>query len=139
MSQTLEEEVNIPKHYRTHESGIEAIEITRYLLGDLSNAWKYAMRYEDKNTPKKDIKKLCWYLKDFKENFIDFNNECTANVEVPLAVRDKMIKVIDTEPVIVIRTAFEQIYTIVCAGGLLFPKAYDKVISDLEAYANTLN
>lgn len=139
MAQTLEEEVNVPKHYRTHESGIEAIEITRYLLGDLSNAWKYAMRYEDKNTPKKDIKKLCWYLKDFKEHFIDFNNECTANVEVPLFVRDKMIKVIDTEPVIVIRSAFEQIYNIVMAGGLLFPKAYDKVISDLEAYADTLN
>ena len=139
MAQTLEEEVNVPKHYRTHESGIEAIEITRYLLGDLSNAWKYAMRYEDKNTPKKDIKKLCWYLKDFKKHFIDFNNECTANVEVPLFVRDKMIKVIDTEPVIVIRSAFEQIYTIVMAGGLLFPKAYDKVISDLEAYADTLN
>ena len=50
-----------------------------------------------------------------------------------------MIKVIDTEPVIVIRSAFEQIYTIVVAGGLLFPKAYDKVISDLEAYADTLN
>ena len=139
MAQSLEDEVNIPKHYRTHESGIEAIEITRYLIGDLSNAWKYGMRYEDKNTPKKDIKKLCWYLRDFKEHFIDFNNECTANVEVPLFVRDKMIKVIDTEPVIVIRSAFEQIYTIVMAGGLLFPKAYDKVISDLEAYADTLN
>ena len=139
MAQSLEDAVNIPKHYRIHESGIEAIEITRYLLGDLSNAWKYAMRYEDKNTPKKDIKKLCWYLRDFKEHFIDFNNECTANVEVPLFVRDKMIKVIDTEPVIVIRSAFEQIYTIVMAGGLLFPKAYDKVISDLEAYADTLN
>ena len=29
--QTLEQEVNEPKHYRSHESGIEAIEITRWL------------------------------------------------------------------------------------------------------------
>ena len=55
---TLEEEVNHPKHYTSHESGIQAIEITRYLIGDLSNAWKYAMRYEDKKTPKKDLQKL---------------------------------------------------------------------------------
>lgn len=35
MAQTLEEEVNVPRHYRTHESGIEAIEITREMNFDL--------------------------------------------------------------------------------------------------------
>ncbi|MBO7691854.1 MAG: DUF3310 domain-containing protein [Methanobrevibacter sp.] len=136
--QTLLEEVNTPNHYRTHESGLEAIEITRYLIGDLSNAWKYAMRYEDKNTPKKDVLKLCWYLTDFKNNFIDENNECTANIDVPVFVKERMLKVIDTEPVVEIRNAFNQIYTTVSAGGLLFPKAYDKTISDLKVYAETL-
>ena len=35
--QTLEEEINKPKHYRSHESGIEAIEVTRWLNFDLGN------------------------------------------------------------------------------------------------------
>lgn len=138
MSQTLEEEVNIPIHYRTHESGIEAIEITRYLIGDLSNAWKYAMRYEDKNTPKKDIMKLCWYLNDFRTHFIDDNNECVANVSVPLSIRTKMQLVIDTEPVKEVRHAFELIYSIVKENGLLNPSEYDDVIVGLNAYSATL-
>lgn len=137
--QTLLEEVNKPSHYRTHESGLEAIEITRYLIGDLSNAWKYAMRYEDKNTPKKDVLKLCWYLTDFKNNFIDENNECTVNIDVPAFVKERMLKVIDTEPVVEIRNAFNQIFTTVSAGGLLSPIEYDKTISDLKVYAETLN
>lgn len=139
MAQTLDQEINKSKHYNTHESGIETIEITRYLIGDLSNAWKYGMRYEDKNTPKKDLLKMCYYLKDFKDNFIDINNICTAQIEVPIAVRKKMLMVIDTEPQSIIRAAFEQIYSVVVCGGLLFPKTYDKVITDLEAYAETLN
>ena len=139
MAQTLEEEVNTPKHYRTHESGLEAIEITRYLIGDLSNAWKYAMRYEDKNTPKKDIKKLCWYLRDFHKHFIDDNNECTANIDVPTEIKDKMIEVIEAEPVSQIRAAFKQIYLLVCSGGIILPEDFQKSIDDLESYANTLN
>lgn len=139
MAQTLEEEVNVPKHYRTHESGIEAIEITREMNFDLGNAWKYAMRYEDKNTPKKDIKKLCWYMKDFKQHFVDVNNDCTTDVAVSAEVKDKMMRVIETEPNEYIKTAFKQIYMLVCAGGLLLPVDYDKSISDLEAYAETLN
>ena len=139
MAQTLEEEVNMPKHYRSHESGLEAIEITRYLIGDLSNAWKYAMRYEDKNTPKKDIKKLCWYLNDFHKNFIDENNECTVNIDVPQEIKIKMAKVIDTEPVAVVHEAFQQIYTLVCEGGLIIPESFLKTIDNLESYADTLN
>lgn len=136
---TLEDEVNFPKHYRTHESGIEAIEITRYLIGDLSNAWKYAMRYEDKNTPKKDIQKLCWYLKDFKQHFINDNNECTINISVPEYVKDRMVKVIETEPVEVVKKSFEQIYEIVCSNGLLHPMDFEHLIENLESYSETLN
>lgn len=141
MAQTLEEEVNKPKHYRTHESGLEAIEITRWLIGDLSNAWKYAMRYEDKNTPKKDIMKLCWYLNDFHSNFIDSNN-AVVNYELhelPGFVKYDMMKVIDHEPVPQIKEVFKQIYSLYECEGILFPAEWNKMISDLESYANTLN
>lgn len=139
MKQTLDQEINKSKHYNKHESGIETIEIIRHLPGDLANAWKYAMRYEDKDTPEKDILKLCYYLKDFKEHFIDINNLCTTTIDVPIDVRKKMLLVIETEPQKEIQATFEQIYSIVVCGGLLFPKTYDKVITDLEAFAKTLN
>ncbi len=139
MAQTLEEEVNTPSHYRSHESGIEAIDITRYLIGDLSNAWKYAMRYEDKNTPKKDILKLCWYLNDFHTNFIDDNNECVVNLSVSDDVQKRMLKVIDTEPVYVVKQAFIQILNVIRENGLLTPSDWTNTINDLKAYAETLN
>lgn len=139
MAQTLEEEVNTPSHYRSHESGIEAIDITRYLIGDLSNAWKYAMRYEDKNTPKKDILKLCWYLNDFHTHFIDDNNECIVNLNVSDDVQKRMLKVIDTEPVYVVKQAFIQILSVIRENGLLTPSDWTNTINNLKAYAETLN
>lgn len=141
MAQTLEEEVNTPKHYRTHESGLEAIEITRWLIGDLSNAWKYAMRYEDKNTPKKDVMKLCWYLNDFHKNFIDSNN-MVANYtlsELPTDVKYDMLKVIEYEPVPQIKEVFKQIFTLYECQGILIPSEWNKMLDDLASYANTLN
>lgn len=139
MAHTLEEEVNTPSHYRSHESGIEAIDITRYLIGDLSNAWKYAMRYEDKNTPKKDILKLCWYLNDFHTNFIDDNNECIVNLSVSDVVQKRMLKVIETEPVYAIKQTFIQILNVIRENGLLVPADWFTTIDHLKAYAETLN
>ena len=73
------------------------------------------------------------------EHFIDINNLCTTTIDVPIDVRKKMLLVIETEPQKEIQATFEQIYSIVVCGGLLFPKTYDKVITDLEAFAKTLN
>ena len=139
MAQTLEEEVNTPLHYRTHESGLEAIEITRYLIGDLSNAWKYAMRYEDKNTPKKDIKKLCWYLNDFHKHFIDENNNCTVSMDIPEEIKDMMLKVIETEPVEEMKECFRQIYYVVENNGIISPSDWFANIDTLTSFSDTLN
>ena len=136
---TLEEEVNHPKHYTSHESGIQAIEITRYLIGDLSNAWKYAMRYEDKKTPKKDLQKLCWYLNDFRENFIDENNVCTGNVFLTNEILCRMMDVINAEPVEAIRNCFKLIYHITTDGGLVNPEEFDKVIADVTSLSETFS
>lgn len=139
MSQTLEEEVNQPKHYRTHESGVEAIEITRWLIGDLSNAWKYAMRYEDKETPKKDILKCIWYLNDFHRSFINDNNECTVSLSLEYELEENILRVIESEPISQIKEVFRQIYSLYKCGGILFPAEWDKMIADLKVYAETLN
>ncbi|QGH80062.1 hypothetical protein SEA_NHAGOS_51 [Gordonia phage NHagos] len=43
--------VNKPAHYRSHASGIEAIEITRHLPFDIGNAVKYVWRADLNMSP----------------------------------------------------------------------------------------
>lgn len=137
--ESLQEEVNNPRHYNSHESGIEAIEITRWLPGDLSNAWKYTMRYEDKEVPKKDLNKLCWYIEDFYNNFIDMNNECVIKIDVPAEIILKMEKVSSFEPVTEIKEMFNLIISIVVEGGILNPAKFKETIQNVRTLAETFS
>jgi hypothetical protein len=56
--------VNKPKHYNSHPSGIEVINITRYMSFDLGNATKYIMRCDLKSDAIEDLKKAIWYIND---------------------------------------------------------------------------
>lgn len=136
--QTLEEEINKPKHYRSHESGIEAIEVTRWLNFDLGNCWKYCMRYRDKGTPKKDLGKAVWYLNDYKEHFIDYKNESIIIHKIPEEVITKMIAISDAEPREEIKHVFELLIMITTQNCVLDPKLYDRTGYELEQFVNSL-
>ena len=136
--QTLEEEINKPKHYRSHESGIEAIEVTRWLNFDLGNCWKYCMRYRDKGTPKKDLGKAVWYLNDYKEHFIDYKNDSVIMHKIPEEVISKMIAISEAEPREEIKHVFELLIMITTQNCVLDPKLYDRTGYELEQFANTL-
>ena len=64
--------VNHPKHYTSHPSGIECIEITRHHNFDIGNAIKYLWRaglkseegMEDSDKQAEDLNKAIWYIKD---------------------------------------------------------------------------
>jgi len=58
------DEVARPKHYNSHPSGIEAIEITRHENFNVGNALKYLLRHRYKGNPITDLKKAQWYLAD---------------------------------------------------------------------------
>jgi len=53
--------VNKPKHYNTHSSGVECIQIIEHLGYCIGNAMKYIWRHENKNGIE-DLKKAIWYL-----------------------------------------------------------------------------
>lgn len=55
--------VERPRHYRSHPSGIECIEITRGCYFSLGNAIKYIWRADLKNGAE-DYRKARWYLRD---------------------------------------------------------------------------
>jgi hypothetical protein len=56
--------VNHPKHYTSHPSGVECIEITRHMGYNLGNAVKYIWRCDLKRDAIEDLKKAIWYLQD---------------------------------------------------------------------------
>jgi len=58
------DEVNRPKHYNAHPSGIECIEITRHMGFNLGNAIKYIWRADLKGKALEDLKKARWYIED---------------------------------------------------------------------------
>lgn len=53
--------VNHPKHYTSHPSGIECIEITKHMNFCLGNAIKYIFRCDHKNGIE-DLEKALWYI-----------------------------------------------------------------------------
>lgn len=55
--------VNKPKHYNSHPSGIQAIQITRHMNFNIGNAIKYLWRTDHKNGVQ-DLEKAVWYIQD---------------------------------------------------------------------------
>ena len=57
-----------PAHYRSHPSGIECIDVTRWMNFNLGNAVKYIWRCTLKHGTlagqREDLKKAVWYLID---------------------------------------------------------------------------
>lgn len=54
--------VNHPKHYTSHPSGVEVIQITEHMNFCLGNAIKYILRSDLKGKQIEDLKKAVWYI-----------------------------------------------------------------------------
>ncbi|KIF80795.1 DUF3310 domain-containing protein [Noviherbaspirillum autotrophicum] len=54
--------VNHPKHYISHPSGVECIQVTEHMSFNLGNVVKYLWRADEKGAPLEDLKKARWYL-----------------------------------------------------------------------------
>lgn len=130
--ESLEQEVNHPNHYTSHESGIETIQITRWLPCDLGNAWKYCTRYEDKGTPKKDLMKLVWYMNDYEANFINESYDVINPFSVPEKILNLMETVIEYEPVIPVKEMFKVLLKIVKEQKIANVAEYNSAIDGIK-------
>ena len=54
--------INNPRHYNSHPSGIECIDVTEHMNFCLGNVVKYIWRSEEKGSSIEDLKKAKWYL-----------------------------------------------------------------------------
>lgn len=57
-----EDLVNSPKHYTSHPSGVECIDITEHMRFNLGNAVKYIWRADLKGNAIEDLEKARWYI-----------------------------------------------------------------------------
>lgn len=55
-------EVNHPKHYTSHPSGIECIDVVEHMNFNLGNAVKYIWRADEKGNSLQDLEKAKWYI-----------------------------------------------------------------------------
>lgn len=58
----MTDNVNNPKHYNSHPSGIQAIEVTEHMNFCLGNAIKYIWRADLKHDAIEDLEKAAWYI-----------------------------------------------------------------------------
>lgn len=54
--------VNHPKHYTSHPSGVECIDVTEHMGFNLGNAMKYIWRADEKGKAIEDLEKAAWYI-----------------------------------------------------------------------------
>ncbi len=59
----MSEKVNHPRHYTSHPSGVEAIDIVEPLTFNVGNAIKYVFRAGLKGDVAEDLRKALWYLR----------------------------------------------------------------------------
>ena len=55
-------EIEHPKHYTNHPSGIECIQVTEHMNFNLGNAIKYIWRADLKDDAIADLEKAKWYV-----------------------------------------------------------------------------
>lgn len=58
----MNDPINNPKHYTSHPSGVECIQVTEHMSFNLGNAIKYLWRADEKGAPLEDLKKAAWYI-----------------------------------------------------------------------------
>lgn len=127
--------VDHPEHYNKSDSGVETIEIARYLDFDCGNALKYLMRFRYKQKPREDLEKAIWYLKDkynntalqISVNHLNYDINVTFNEEVYQFIR----AVVRTEKNIYVRNAITLIAEYAAFGAPVFVEPY-AVICELE-------
>lgn len=57
----MNDPINHPKHYTSHPSGVECIDVTEHMNFNVGNAIKYLWRSDHKNGIE-DLRKAAWYV-----------------------------------------------------------------------------
>ena len=126
--------VNSPYHYNNHESGVEAIEVCRYMNFNVGSAFKYVYRRGDKieagmtqeQAIQKDLDKALWYIRDERKN-------CWGVPVIAYGAFGEgsaaLVLVVNSEPQEAAKTAYQ---AFVGLGDTYTPDSYMKALDALE-------
>ena len=106
------DEVERPKHYNNHPSGVESIDINEYLDYCLGCVWKYTMRFRDKGTPLKDLKKGLWYAQRSQAQGHSRILQVSESMDIEYKVESYVKSVVIAEPDTRAKDIFNSIYVI---------------------------
>ena len=73
----MSDNVSHPKHYNSHPSGVECVQVAEHMSFNLGNAVKYLWRTEHKNG-KEDLEKAIWYIQREIKRLYPFSYEDMA-------------------------------------------------------------
>jgi hypothetical protein len=110
------------RHYNVHPSGIECIEIVRFMSFNLGNAFKYVFRRGDKGNLVQDLEKAQYYVNDeimLLESLIAMVpakdlEQYRYNTHLTRSVQRKLQKVCDAEPDRLASAVFNRLLTWNC-------------------------
>lgn len=83
--------VNHPKHYTSHPSGIECIQVTEHMGFNLGNAVKYIWRAGLKANALEDLQKAAWYVNR------EIQKRGAADDKITIPVGGKVVKLTKEE------------------------------------------
>jgi len=100
--------VERPKHYNSHASGLEAIDLCEHLSFNMGNATKYIWRSGMKNDEVEDLRKALWYVRRERDRIalyaqvpripVDVAQDGGSGENTPLLVRVLIRKIVSAEP-----------------------------------------
>lgn len=130
--------MNDVPHYHTNASGIEVIELARYMSFDTGNAFKYLARFRDKDNPQEDLLKAADYLQDAVAILGEHINDQTFYQQSHKHLDfQKIREFIEYEPSVYIREALYLTFQLEIFGnaGLL---SASTIIDSLKEYATEI-
>ena len=85
----MNDPVNHPKHYVSHPSGVECIEVTEHFNFNKGNAIKYIWRSSDKGKEVEDLRKARWYIDREIARILNGSNAISLDEELSFMKRTK--------------------------------------------------
>ena len=121
-------------HYNNHPSGIEAIEICRYMSFNMGNCMKYLFRLQEKEGPYLNSQKCRWYVLDEEKERQPLSR--MKNPEGCVIVRKSMRSVLAGEPDALVAQCMRYVYLAdMTHDGYFFGKAHDHLNELVSRYA----
>ena len=122
-------DIEHPRHYNSHPSGVECIDVNEYMTANMAAAFKYLMRWEHKGLKAENLKKAAFYMRR------EVNRKSAVVLRIPFEAYEKAEKIIFHETDPIIKSAMKAIVEWHLARGCeieIMRRAYEAIEAKAE-------